>query len=91
MYKEIFAESVISCVFQKQFDDSGKICCIDYQICNQEGPQNFRECNGDIHHEIELNFDSVMPGRYCYTVTVGNDTHTVKVKGSFIAGMLSSS
>jgi hypothetical protein len=78
---------MISCVFQNQSDNSGKTCCITYQACDQKGPQSFRECNGDIRHELEIELDLVTPDRlYCYTVTASNDAHTVNVKGSFISG-----
>ena len=86
VYNETNTESTISCVFKNQSDVSEKSCCITYGLCDQKMSQNSLECR--IESDVS---DSVSSGQmYCYTAIASNETYSVKVKGSFTAGIDSS-
>ena len=87
-YNETSSESVISCVFLNSSDTSEKNCCVTHRLCDQQEPTKVQEyCNSNFPYSVELNISGHLKQRYCYTVTASNDTQTVKVEGSFIAGI----
>ena len=85
MYKETYTELTISCVFLNQSDASDKQCCVTYQLCNKNEPQNDQVCNEDFN---ELKLSGHSGQSFCYTVTASNDTYTVKVEGNFTTGII---
>ena len=82
--------STISCIFLNQSDTSKKTCCVTYRRCDQKKPGNtpITNCSRDSSYNIHLEVaDYSSQNYYCYTVTASNDTHTVKVEGTFTLGI----
>ena len=88
MYKEATSESSISCIFLNQSDTSEKTCCITHRLCDQMGPEsNVQVCSRNSPYSIQLKVSDHSSQHYCYTVTASNNTHTVKVEGTFTIGI----
>ena len=90
MYRQTSSESTISCIFLNPSDTSEKICCVVYQLCDQEfeETENIQECNNNLPYSIELDVSGNSSRMYCYSVTASNDTYTVKVEGNFTTGII---
>jgi hypothetical protein len=83
----------ISCVFLNQSDTSEKTCCVTYGSCDQREPGSTPayNCSRDSPYNIQLEAADHSSQRYCYIVTASNDTHSVKVEGTFTLGTIISS
>lgn len=82
-------ESTISCVFLNQADTSEKSCCVTYRPCDQRERGSAQICNRESPYNIKLKVtDPSSKDYYYYTVTARNDSHTVKIEGTFILGIV---
>ena len=82
----------IFCTFPNQEDTSDKQCSIVYVDCQRRTISHSKQSNTTNvvvnSLQIKLVFDNSKQATYCYIVTAGNTTHSIRVAGQLDYGKL---
>ena len=82
----------IFCTFPNQEDTSDKQCSVAYVDCQRRTISQSKQSNTTNvvvnSLQIKLMFDNSNPATYCYIVTAGNTTHSIRVAGRLDYGKL---